>query len=272
MARLTPREVGFASGAALLFFLFAFAAERWLGALATSAIAAGLVLVLVSAAIVLYRHIEDRAEEERAQVEAIVALYHALGPSLPLPPLRGYALAPDSALLLYSLVRRCAPKLVLEIGSGTSSLIIGYALRAEGQGRLVSLELDRDYAERTRQEIARHGLGERVTVLHAPLEELTLEDEKMRWHDPRALDGIEAIDLVFDDGPPKRLGPNLRLAALPLLWPRLAPDATYCLNFIAGEERKNVARWLARHPELEAETVRTKKGNVILRRRVPSQP
>lgn len=35
---------------------------------------------------------------------------------------------------------------------------------------------------------------------------------------------------------------------------------------MAAEERRNVARWLARDPELRAEWHAIQKGNVILRR------
>jgi predicted O-methyltransferase YrrM len=237
------------------------------GPWAAALIGGGVVLVVLLVAAVLYRHVEDRLEDARVLAEASTALQLALKPTVPLPPLRGYALAPDSAVLLYNQLAAARPRTVVETGSGVSTLIIGYALKAQGQGRLVTLELDEEHAQRTRAEVARHGLEAQVTVVHAPLREVTVDGARFRWHDPAALAELDAIDFVFDDGPPRRLGPQLRAAALPLIRPRLSEGAVYLLNFIADEERRTIARWLEQFPEFEAETVRSKKGNVILRRR-----
>jgi hypothetical protein len=198
--------------------------------------------------------------------EASFALYHVLQPVAPLPLLHQYALAPDSALLLHKLVREKHPEVVVETGSGASTLVIAYTLKALGKGRLISLELNEDYARRTREEVERHGLGAFVTVVEAPLEDVVVDGTHYRWHDMSALADVPAIDVVFDDGPPLYLGPALRYAALPLLQPKLAPDAAYCINYVAAEERRTVARWLARDPALHAEWFRTRKGNVVLTR------
>ena len=103
-------------------------------------------------------------------------------------------------------------------------------------------------------------------MVHAPLRDVVVDGRTYRWHDPGALDDVAGIDLVFDDGPPLYVGPGLRYAALPVLQPKLSPGAVYCINYVAAEERGNVARWLARDGALRAEWHETAKGNVILRR------
>ena len=62
------------------------------------------------------------------QIEALVMLAKCLPLRHPLPPMRGSAISPDLALLLYELVHDHHPALVVECGSGVSSLVIGYAL------------------------------------------------------------------------------------------------------------------------------------------------
>ncbi len=267
MLGMSRKELAAGCAASGLFFGFCVAAMELTGRFALPLIAAAAGFALLLLLTQLYRRIEDRIDDARSLSEAALALYYELRPIAPLPLLRDYALAPDSALLLCKLVRETAPKVVVETGSGVSTLVIGYELKALGKGgRLISLELDERYAQRTREEVARHGLSEWVTVVHAPLCEVIVEGRSYRWHDPRALEGVAAIDLVFDDGPPLYLGRALRDAALPLLQAKLAPDAVYCINYVAAEERRTVAHWLARDPALHAEWIKTKKGNVVLRR------
>ena len=266
MRPFSRKKLAAALGASALFFVFSIAATALAGRFALPLIGAAACFGAVLLAFLIERRIQDRIAEARMLNEATVALYHALQPIAPLPPMQDYAVAPDSALLLHTLVRDAAPQVVVETGSGVSTLVIAYALKALGKGTLIALEVDEGYARRTREEVARHDLADWVTVVHAPLRDVVVDGRTYRWHDARVLDDVPAIDLVFDDGPPLYLGPGLRHAALPLLQPKLAPNAVYCLNYVAAEERRNVARWLARDPELRAEWLGTEKGNVILRR------
>ena len=55
------------------------------------------------------------------QIEALVMLAKCLPLRHPLPPMRGFAVSPDLALLLYELVHEHHPSLVVECGSGVSS-------------------------------------------------------------------------------------------------------------------------------------------------------
>jgi predicted O-methyltransferase YrrM len=266
MRRFEPRDLVAAVAASALFLALSVGATAAAGRFAGAIIAAGFMLAFLLVSIVVLRQIQARSDESRELVEASVALYHALQPVAPLPAMRGYALAPDAALLLYQEVRKQRPRVVVETGSGTSSVVIGYALKALGGGHLFSLERDEQWGQRTRELLQLHGLCDYVTVVHAPLCELSVDGHARRWHDASALGDVQTIDLVFDDGPPRVLGPHLRDAALPVLAPKLSPDAVYVMNFVAAEERRTVKHWLERYPEFRAEWLPTKKGNVILRR------
>src|SRR5207247_4198557 len=133
--------------------------------------------------------------------------------------------------------------------SGTSSIVIGYALKAHGAGHLTSRERDEGWASRTREQLALHGLSDYVTVVHAPLRDVVVEGARRRWHDASALADVDHIDLVFDDGPPRALGRQLRDAALPLLAPKLSPEAVYMVNFVDSDERRTISHWLDHHPD-----------------------
>jgi predicted O-methyltransferase YrrM len=260
------KELAGAGVASLLLMAFGVAAVELAGRWAPALIGSALCGVVFLAATLTYHRTDSRIREARALAEAATAIYHTLKPVVPLPLMAEYAIAPDSALLLHELIRRAGPRTVVETGSGVSSLIIGYTLKSLGGGRLIALERDEEHARRTRDAVALHGLGDVVTVAHAPLVEVTVDGATHRWHDARAVDGVDAIDFVFDDGPPIDVGPGLRYAALPLLQSKLSPQAVYLVNFIGDEERTNIARWQARDRAWRVEWRRTVKGNAILRR------
>src|SRR5438552_1581179 len=93
------------SGTSFAFLVGGAIVTRFFGAAAPLLVAtAGLALVLC-AAVAVFRRIEDRTEELRTQLEASFALNAALRPVEPLPPMRGFAMTPDSALAMYALMR-----------------------------------------------------------------------------------------------------------------------------------------------------------------------
>lgn len=236
---------------------------------------AGLATLVAAVAVVVFEGSRIRASLDRrldaleadvAQIEPLLALRERLVTRRPLPAMRGFAIAPDFALLLTELIADERPELVVETGSGVSTLVIAYGLEKLGRGRVIALDHDAGYAAGTRAELERHGLSAYATVVHAPLAPLEIDGERHRWYARAALAGLPPIDLVVDDGPPRYLGDMLRYASLPELAPRLAPRGVFVLDVIADEERAILARWKQRLPEFRQQLLDTKKGNAILRR------
>jgi predicted O-methyltransferase YrrM len=180
--------------------------------------------------------------------------------------MRGYAIAPDYGVMLAQIVADERPELVVETGSGVSTLIIAYALEKLGRGRVVALEHDPEYARRTRDELRRHGLEAYATVIDAPLEPIRLAGQTYRWYAQRALDDLGEIDLVVDDGPPRHVGDMLRYASLHVLAKRMSRRGLFVLDVVGDEERAILERWRTELPELSQERLATKKGNVLIRR------
>ena len=94
-------------------------------------------------------------------------------PSVRIEEFRGSALArslhlvdlmvafPQSLAHAESLARTIAeekPELIVETGSGVSTLIVAYALQRLGRGKVVAIDHDAERAEKTRALIAQHGL------------------------------------------------------------------------------------------------------------------
>jgi predicted O-methyltransferase YrrM len=168
--------------------------------------------------------------------------------------------------LLVERIAAVRPKLIVECGSGSSSVWLGYAVERFGGGRIVALEHEERFARASRDLVAAHGLDTVVEVRHAPLTDW----QGFPWYDTSALVGLNDAGLVFVDGPPGNLGPRARYPALPLLLPHCAPDAWIVLDDTVREEEREVAeRWLSEFPELTATTYPAEKGAMVFQRGTP---
>lgn len=180
-------------------------------------------------------------------VSALVSLYALLPPVGSMPAPGGWAATPETLLTLVARIL-AAPSIgtVVECGSGTSTAWIALALKERGEGRLVSLEHDREYADRTRLKLVELGLSALVDIRVFDLVAQTVDDQPRLWFPAEALEGISNVSLLFVDGPPAHLGPEVRFPALPLLADRLSSDAWVILDDIdRAEEQAILAKWVA---------------------------
>ena len=194
-----------------------------------------------------------------------------------MPPLRGWAASPDVLRVLVRHIDRLNPDLVVEFGSGASSVWMGYALRRAGGGRLVAVEHDARYAELSRALIASHGLDDIVEVRTAPLTEVeaatvTVGDEQVstagRWYDTAVLGDLDGIGLVFVDGPPQATGRHARYPALPALIAHCTEDVVFVLDDAGRPDERAIGdRWLAEHPELHRTEEHAEKGAHVFSRK-----
>jgi predicted O-methyltransferase YrrM len=157
-------------------------------------------------------------------LQNIDLLAHELRLSQPLPPLRGWAASPDILLLVVRHVRRAAPAVIVECGSGASTVALAQAARLNGRGHVHSIDHDAAFAEESRALLARYGLTAWATVTHAPLRKFEINGTDWEWYDPDRVPKTPAIDLLFVDGPPADIPkPLARYPAGPMLFPRLTP-------------------------------------------------
>jgi len=203
------------------------------------------------------------------QIEALLMLSRCLPLRHPLPPMRGAAVSPDLALLLYELVHTHEPALVVELGAGVSTLVLGYALGSVGSGRLIAFEHDAAQAQRTADLVRRHRLEHQVQVVHAGLQETRLAGEAWQWYGPEIEETLvgQRARLVFIDGPPGSLQPLARYPARRRLAPFLADDAIVVLDDIARPDEWAITeRWLREDARLTLQRIAHEKGTAILTR------
>jgi predicted O-methyltransferase YrrM len=199
------------------------------------------------------------------QLEALDAVRDALGGQVPLPATRGWAASPDMLRELVTIVLARRPKVVVEMGSGVSTLAVAACLRRLGGGHLWSLEHVPGFAAEIRERLASQGLDRWATVVDAPLVDVRLGDETWRWYDLAGLTADLPIEVVFVDGPPSTTGPLARYPAVPVLLPRLAPGAAILVDDVGrADDRAVVNRWRSEVPQLEGRSLGLEKGASLL--------
>lgn len=206
---------------------------------------------------------------EYKQIEALLNLHSLIPLAHPLPPLRGWAISPDFAIALYSLILERKIQNVLELGSGSSSLIVGYALQKLGRGKLISLDHDSNYAIASKQLVCNHQLEQYCQIHHAPLKSIEINGQNYKFY---SLECLKQTNLKFDllivDGPPSYTNPLARFPAVPLLYDYLADEAIVCLDDgDRKDEKLAVKKWLQEYSALKTMTSpKTEKGMSILKK------
>jgi predicted O-methyltransferase YrrM len=202
------------------------------------------------------------------QLEALQNLNSMLPASGVLPATRDWAASPDLLLVLVDLVITERPSLVVECGSGASTLWLALALRRFGiDGRIIALDHDPVFGGKTRDFLARHDVSDLAEVRDAPLESFRLGGETYSWYARGAWEDLTGIDLLFVDGPPAATGHQARYPALPLLTGSLSPVATAVLDDLVVPDMQKVLRlWLDAYPEFSSEILPLEKQAAILRR------
>lgn len=187
-------------------------------------------------------------QAETQQVEALLQLHVGQAHSWPLPSLGLWALDARSALHLRAIVLKKKPKSIVELGSGTSTVWLGYLCREVG-AKLVSIEHLESYYGKIEEQIELHGLSDVVDLRLGELIEQDVDGERFRWYSPSAFEDLHEIDVLLVDGPPSATGRLARFPALPLLAPRLNSGALVLLDDCDRPDEVAITkRWRKRFP------------------------
>lgn len=177
-------------------------------------------------------------------------MQHVFKQPEPLAAMTTWSIAPEFAWWLYQYVTTARPEKIIELGSGTSTLVIAAALKQLGKGNFLSFEHDHAYYEKIRVLLQACDLQNHVELLYAPLEKLELAGDSYRWYDlPYDLIdhmiGRESLDLLLIDGPPAATNRHARYPAM-LRLRDYCNDSTAVLLDDAGreEEQEILARWI----------------------------
>ncbi|MBC6458769.1 class I SAM-dependent methyltransferase [Actinomadura sp. HBU206391] len=198
------------------------------------------------------KSVTSAADATYARLEAYADLRGWLQPRAPMPALRGWAISPDVLHLAAEIIWRKRPKVIVECGSGSSSVWLGYVVERLGGGRVIALEHDERYLQVSRDLVRAHGMEDVVEIRHAPLEAWRDGDEEYSWYAMSAIEDLHDIGVLLVDGPPGPTGPQARYPALPVLLSRCSEDVTVVLDDADRQDERALSdRWLAAYPELE---------------------
>jgi hypothetical protein len=241
-----PLALGVLSGV-LLFFL-----HRW-----------------KSAQVARLEHLRNQMHD----THALLALYGTPAAS-PLPWSQ-WALTPEAILDIVTELRRPGRDVVVECGSGLSTLVIAAHLAARGHGHVYAIEHDLEWHALVSTLLKEHGADRVATLVHAPLTPVDISGRRWCWYSLAALTQLEKLDrigLLLVDGPPGSVAPLARYPALPYFWTKLDEQSLVVLDDgDRADERAIVARWSAEYP-IAARLVRSGNGRWEIQRLPSDSP
>ena len=213
----------------------------------------------------LRHNLTQKLDDQVVLLEDYQQLMRLVPMPLPMPRPGTWAASEDYLLWLAGFVLEHRPALVVDVGSGQSSVWMAGAMRTAGYaGKVVAIDHEPEFAEGTRALARRQGVSDWLDVRCVELLPQTIDGRSCTWYDPSVLDGLDGINLLSIDGPPGKGNPEARWPALPLLRDRLAPGAAVVLDdMIRVDEQAIADDWHARYPELTRVNHAFEKGAAV---------
>lgn len=206
-----------------------------------------------------------------AQFEALTWLQRRLSIKGQLPPLRGWATSPDVLLKLHAHIMATKPAVIVEFGSGASTLVIADALKQNGYGKLISLEHNEFYSGQTMATLQAEQLQNWVDLRIGELEPWEAEhlnpkdaEKPSYWYPQALLADIKSVDLIWVDGPPAATCLFSRYPALPALADKLKPTTQVWMDDTIRQEEKDICEKWANDHGFELQYYSLEKGLGIL--------
>jgi predicted O-methyltransferase YrrM len=160
------------------------------------------------------------------------------------------------------------PKCIVELGSGSSTILIARTLQLMGINYCDHVAVDHEakYLAISRDYARLNGLEDRVTWLDCPLQHYQ-ELDKLWYGGLTEKLADRKIDLLIIDGPPGPLQPMSRYPALPLLLPYMSEHCTIILDDAIRSEEQDIARrWVQESPNFNLTFTHEGHGLAILTR------
>jgi hypothetical protein len=231
-------------------------------------------LIAVSLYQIIVNHKQDKARIKQLQlqvndvyyrVDALMSIHHVLKFRHPLPIMQSWMITADYAHALLQLILAKKDGDVLDVGSGISTLIAGYAVEKRGNGKVISIEHEEQYFKHTQALVKLHNLENFVEVHYCPIVKHEIKGQSWRWYDISKVKSFSNVQVISVDGPPGKLQKLSRYPVLPLLHASLPKNIAVLLDDGARDDEQQTAERWKQEFGLTVEYTNSIKGLFILR-------
>jgi len=203
------------------------------------------------------KELKEQIWHSYRQSEALQQLMTLVKFTAPIPPTRSWAASPDLLLTLADIVRTRKPRLVVELGSGVSTLIVAKA----GARKVISIDNSGEFAEKTSEMLKTHkvrGVQIRVATLKS-------HASGVQWYDTAKFKDLKNIDMLIIDGPPGSKNPDARKPALKELLAKLSPNVTIVIDDVKRTGERELAEAFAKAlPRHTLTILNHEKGTAVI--------
>jgi predicted O-methyltransferase YrrM len=143
------------------------------------------------------------------------------------------------------------PKCIVELGSGSSTLLMARLIQILGlsETRHIAVDHEQKYLELTKNVAALNGLEKGIEFFHCPLQ-IEATTGKIWYSGLLDILHDQKIDLLLIDGPPGFIQPLSRYPAIPTLYNNLDEHCTVILDDAARKDEQIIAKkWANEHSE-----------------------
>ena len=191
------------------------------------------------------------------QTEAFIQLTQLLDFKAPIPGTRSWAASPDLLLTISEIVKKYRPGLVVELGSGVSTLIASKS----GARKIISIDNSEEFGGKTVALLKEHkvrGAEIRIAALQPYANGST-------WYDTSTIKDLKKIDLLIIDGPPGSKNPEARYPALAEFKEKLSAKAVIVIDDVHREGERKLAEDFAKAmPNHQLVILDHEKGTAVI--------
>ncbi len=220
-----------------------------------------------------FREMTSLADNPTGPAQALLSLsypssYQALCDRLGLcegiPYTQHWSAGADFLTLIVEHCLQSRPGVIMECSSGLTTVMLARCCQLNGLGRVYSLENGEAYARATRQALNHYGLGQLATVIHAPLQTVSVSDQSFQWYATTGIPEAD-IDMLVIDGPSGFLQRHSRFPAIPMLMDSFSDRCLVYLDDAARkDEREIITRWQEKEGIIRHQFINTERGCSIL--------
>lgn len=177
----------------------------------------------------------------------------------------------EFAIKLIEIIKSNKPTNIVELGSGTSTLIILKTLNMLGVNyTLTSFDSDPIFLAKTKELLIYEGVydDKKVKLIFSPIQDININNVSYKWYNPDDFKfDFNKIDFLFIDGPVGGLCKNCRYPAINIFKKYLGDGSIAILHDSKRpDELEILSMWSKENPEIKSlKNIETERGGAEIR-------